>query len=79
MQPLELRTLGRFTRVGEAGVAVRSVKYEDVRLRACCLGFGAIGQLPINMATRFTPACGSSVGLDETPLPFLHGAVQADI
>ena len=40
VQPLELRTLGRFTRVGEAGVAVRSVKYEDVRLRACCLGFG---------------------------------------
>ena len=31
--------LGRFTRVGEAGVAVRSVKYEDVCLRAYCLGF----------------------------------------
>ena len=39
-QPLELRALGRFTRVGEAGVAVRSVRYEDVCLRACCLSFG---------------------------------------
>ena len=40
VQPLGLRALGRFTWEGEAGVAVRSVKCEDMCLRACCLGLG---------------------------------------
>ena len=35
-----LWALWRFTRVGVTGVAVRSVKCEDVCLRACCLDFG---------------------------------------